>query len=97
MKWVTGRPLGAHLAEDIFGPLGMTNTALWVPKADLDRLPAAYRHGGAELIETEPVGGGFYAGPNHSTSATASWSPQRETSTALPRCPPMAPGPTGSR
>jgi CubicO group peptidase (beta-lactamase class C family) len=63
MKWVTGRPLGAHLAEDIFGPLGMTNTALWVPKADLDRLPAAYRHGGAELIETEPVGGGFYAGP----------------------------------
>jgi CubicO group peptidase (beta-lactamase class C family) len=60
---VTGRPLGAHLAEDIFGPLGMTDTALWVPEADLHRLPAAYRHGGAELIETEPAGGGFYAGP----------------------------------
>jgi len=25
---VTGRPLGEHLAEEIFGPLGMTDTAL---------------------------------------------------------------------
>jgi CubicO group peptidase (beta-lactamase class C family) len=60
---VTGRPLGEHLAEDIFGPLGMTDTALWVPEADLDRLPAAYRHSEAGLVETEPAGGGFYAGP----------------------------------
>src|SRR5689334_16139099 len=60
---VTGRPLGEHLAEDIFGPLGMTDTALWVPESKLDRLPAAYRHGDEGLVETEPAGGGFYAGP----------------------------------
>jgi CubicO group peptidase (beta-lactamase class C family) len=60
---VTGRPLGEHLAEDIFGPLGMTDTALWVPEGKLDRLPAAYRHGDEGFVETEPAGGGFYAGP----------------------------------
>jgi CubicO group peptidase (beta-lactamase class C family) len=60
---VTGRPLGTHLAEDVFGPLGMTDTALWVPEGKLDRLPAAYRHGDEGLVETEPAGGGFYAGP----------------------------------
>jgi CubicO group peptidase (beta-lactamase class C family) len=60
---VTGRPLGEHLAEDVFGPLGMTDTALWVAEGKLDRLPAAYRHGDGGLVETEPAGGGFYAGP----------------------------------
>jgi CubicO group peptidase (beta-lactamase class C family) len=60
---VTGRPLCKHLAEDVFGPLGMTDTALWVPEGKLDRLPAAYRHGDAGLVEIEPAGGGFYAGP----------------------------------
>jgi CubicO group peptidase (beta-lactamase class C family) len=60
---VTGRPLGEHLAEDVFGPLGMTDTALWVPAGSLGRLPAAYRHGDEGLVETEPAGGGFYAGP----------------------------------
>jgi CubicO group peptidase (beta-lactamase class C family) len=60
---VTRRPLGEHLAEDIFGPLGMTDTAMWVPDGKLDRLPAAYRHGDQGLVEIEPAGGGFYAGP----------------------------------
>ncbi len=60
---VTGRPLGEHLADDIFGPLGMADTALWVPEGKLDRLPAAYRHGDGGLVEIEPAGGGFYAGP----------------------------------
>jgi CubicO group peptidase (beta-lactamase class C family) len=60
---VTGRPLGEHLAEDVFGPLGMTDTALWVAEGKLDRLPAAYRHGDEGLVEIEPGGGGFYAGP----------------------------------
>jgi CubicO group peptidase (beta-lactamase class C family) len=60
---VTGRPLGEHLAEDLFGPLGMSDTAFWVPADKLDRLPAAYRHGGDGLVETEPAGGGPYAGP----------------------------------
>jgi CubicO group peptidase (beta-lactamase class C family) len=60
---VTGQPLGEHLAQDLFGPLGMTDTALWVPEHKLDRLPAAYRHGDDGLVETEPAGGGFHAGP----------------------------------
>jgi CubicO group peptidase (beta-lactamase class C family) len=60
---VTDRPLGEHLAEDVFGPLEMTDTALWVAEAKLDRLPAAYRHGEGGLVEIEPAGGGFYAGP----------------------------------
>jgi CubicO group peptidase (beta-lactamase class C family) len=60
---VTGRPLAEHLAEDVFGPLGMTDTALWVPEGKLDRLPAAYRHSDEGLVELEPAGGGFYAGP----------------------------------
>jgi CubicO group peptidase (beta-lactamase class C family) len=59
---VTGRPLAEHLAEDVFGPLGMSDTTLWVPEGKLDRLPAAYRHGDEGLVELEPAGGGFYAG-----------------------------------
>jgi CubicO group peptidase (beta-lactamase class C family) len=60
---VTGQPLGKHLADDVLGPLGMAETALWVAEGKLDRLPAAYRHGDEGLVETEPAGGGFYAGP----------------------------------
>jgi CubicO group peptidase (beta-lactamase class C family) len=60
---LTGRPLGDHLAEELFGPMGMPDTALWVPERKLDRLPAAYRHGDDGLVEVEPAGGGFYAGP----------------------------------
>ena len=60
---LTGRPLGEHLADDLFDPLGMPDTGFWVPNEKLDRLPAAYRHGEGGLVETEPAGGGFYAGP----------------------------------
>jgi CubicO group peptidase (beta-lactamase class C family) len=63
MTRLTGRPLGDHLAEDLFDPLGMPDTAFWVPKEKFDRLPAAYRHGEGRLVEMEPACGGFYAGP----------------------------------
>jgi CubicO group peptidase (beta-lactamase class C family) len=59
---VTGRTLGDQLADDLFAPLGMDDTALWVPADKVDRLPAAYRHGPDGLVEIEPAGGGFYAG-----------------------------------
>ena len=60
---IAGQTLGEHLAEDLFDPLGMADTALWVPNEKLDRLPAAYRHGEDGLVEMEPARGGFYAGP----------------------------------
>jgi CubicO group peptidase (beta-lactamase class C family) len=60
---VTARPLGEHLPDDLFDPLGMPDAAFWVPTDKLDRLPAAYRHGEAGLEQMEPAGGGFYAGP----------------------------------
>jgi CubicO group peptidase (beta-lactamase class C family) len=63
MARLTGRPLGEHLAEDLWDPLGMPDTAFWVPKEKLDRLPAAYRAGDGGLVEMEPARGGFYAGP----------------------------------
>ena len=60
---LTGRPLDKHLTEDLFGPLGMSDTSLWVAEDKLDRLPAAYRHGDQGLVQTEPARSGFYAGP----------------------------------
>ncbi len=60
---LTGRPLGEHLADDLFGPLGMPDTGPWVAGDKLDRLPAAYGHRDGALVETEPAGGGSYAGP----------------------------------
>jgi CubicO group peptidase (beta-lactamase class C family) len=40
----------------------MPDTAFWVRNEKLDRLAAAYRQGEGGLVETEPAGGGFYAG-----------------------------------
>jgi CubicO group peptidase (beta-lactamase class C family) len=60
---LTGRTLADHLAEDLFAPLEMVDTGFWVPESDLDRLAAAYRHTDDGLVETEPAGGGPYAGP----------------------------------
>jgi CubicO group peptidase (beta-lactamase class C family) len=39
---VSGQPLDAFLAERVFGPLGMEDTAFWVREADAGRLAALY-------------------------------------------------------
>ena len=58
---VTGRPLGEHLAADLFTPLGMHDTGYAVPPADAHRLPAAYRkEEDGDLVELEPAGAGHY-------------------------------------
>jgi CubicO group peptidase (beta-lactamase class C family) len=59
---ITDRPAGDHLRDDLTEPLGMVDTAFWAPADKARRLPAAYRETGAGLTETEPEGGGFYAG-----------------------------------
>ncbi|NYE02749.1 CubicO group peptidase (beta-lactamase class C family) [Kineosphaera limosa] len=60
---VAGTGLDEHLRRSIFDPLEMRDTGLWVPTDRLDRLSAAYRFEDDALVETEPAGGGFYAGP----------------------------------
>lgn len=60
---VTGRPAGDHLTDDLFAPLGMADTGFWAGESASSRLPAAYRLADTGLVETEPAGGGFYAGP----------------------------------
>lgn len=61
---LAGRPLGELLEAEIFAPLGMTDTAFFVPDDKIGRLSAAYRYGDdGALTVTQPAGGGFYAGP----------------------------------
>lgn len=57
---LTARPLGEHLADDVFGPLGMVDTGLWA--RDPGRLPAAHRLEPGGPVEVEPAGAGHYAG-----------------------------------
>ncbi len=61
----SGRPFEQFLAERIFGPLGMTDTAFWVPEAKLGRLATSYapRPGTAELAVFDPAAGGGWSRP----------------------------------
>ena len=83
---VTGRPLGKHLAEDVFGPLGMTDTALWVAEGKLDgcrRLTGTVRRDSWRPSLPVPVS---TQGRRRSTSATASSSPPHGTITDSSGC-----------
>jgi CubicO group peptidase (beta-lactamase class C family) len=42
---VSGKPFGVYLEERIFAPLGMKDTAFWVPPAKLPRLAKLYERG----------------------------------------------------
>ena len=61
---LSGRSLGAFLAERVFGPLGMTDTGFGVADSNLDRLSAMYGlpdlfgqdHTGTKLAESAVAG-----------------------------------------
>jgi len=42
---ISGKPLAQYLQEEIFGPLGMADTAFWVAPDKLDRFCANYQRG----------------------------------------------------
>lgn len=61
---LVGGSLEEHLAQDLFEPLGMVDTAYTVPPEQAHRLPAAYRHDETDgLVQTEPAADGFYLAP----------------------------------
>ena len=50
---VSGKPFGRFLQEEFFDPLGMKDTAFWVPPEKRDRLVTAYEHTPDGLKEYE--------------------------------------------
>lgn len=62
---VTGQSLSEFFQERVFGPLGMKDTAFWVPEDKMDRLATAYRRGedGALAVYDEARGGMWSAPP----------------------------------
>jgi CubicO group peptidase (beta-lactamase class C family) len=60
----SGRPLSRFLEERIFGPLGMKDTAFFVPESKVDRLAHAYRpQNGALVVSDQPATGKFSRPP----------------------------------
>lgn len=54
----SGQPLSRFFEERIFGPLGMKDTAFFVPPAKIDRLVHAYRsQNGGLVVSDEPATG----------------------------------------
>jgi CubicO group peptidase (beta-lactamase class C family) len=54
----SGQPLSRFFEERIFGPLGMKDTAFFVPPAKIDRLAHAYRsQDGTLVVSDEPATG----------------------------------------
>jgi CubicO group peptidase (beta-lactamase class C family) len=56
---ISGKPFDEYLQENIFGPLGMKDTAFWVPPEKADRLAALYRRArdrSLRLVEQPQMG-----------------------------------------
>lgn len=59
---LSGRPFAQFLQEEIFEPLGMTDTAFWVPPEKLDRFAANYRRAADKsLVLQDDPGASTYA------------------------------------
>ena len=50
---LSGMTFGEYLQEALFGPLGMVDTAFWVPEHKLGRLTALYSNKGEEALHLE--------------------------------------------
>ena len=48
---VAGKPFGQFLKDELFDPLGMKDTAFWVPPESRDRLVTCYRRNSGDLEE----------------------------------------------
>ncbi len=44
---VSGKPLAEFMQQELFDPLGMKDTAFWVPESKRGRMPRIYQHPGA--------------------------------------------------
>jgi CubicO group peptidase (beta-lactamase class C family) len=60
---VTGQSLADVMAERLFEPLGMVDTAFWVPPGKLDRFPSYYRTGPAGELELVDAPDGQWSSP----------------------------------
>jgi CubicO group peptidase (beta-lactamase class C family) len=58
-----GRPFAEFLAERIFDPLAMRDTAFHVPAAELHRFTTAYRPDASGLVVTDPPDGQWSTAP----------------------------------
>lgn len=71
----SGQPLDEFLSERIFGPLGMTDTFFYLPRAERDRLATVYAIVDGELVRAPEEGsagqGAFVDGPRRSFSGGA--------------------------
>ncbi len=61
---VTGQSFGAFLTERIFGPLGMKDTAFFVPAGKIDRLATSYiRNADGKFDVFDVTAGGHWSSP----------------------------------
>lgn len=62
---ILGKPLAQYLDEVIFQPLGMTDTAFWVPSEKIDRFAANYERGADKQLKLidDPQGSRFATEP----------------------------------
>ena len=56
----SGRPFDAFLAEEMFGPLGMTSTFFQVPASEVGRLTTNYAPFGGALVPIDPAASSIY-------------------------------------
>jgi CubicO group peptidase (beta-lactamase class C family) len=81
VELISGKPLAQYLQDEIFGPLGMVDTAFWVAPGKLDRFCANYQRGADKRLKliddpadspfiTEP---GFKSGGGGLTGTSADY------------------------